>query len=71
LVDDHRQVVGHNIFVPSRCSDSDLVQRYPLLGVSLSIISVQVMELEVFWPDDGIEPVGERSEAWDNALGSA
>jgi hypothetical protein len=43
--------------------DSDLVQRYPLLRVSLSIISVQVIELEVFWPDDGTEPVGERSKA--------
>jgi hypothetical protein len=63
LVYDHGQVVIHNIFVPSRCPDSDLVQCYPLLGVGLSIISVQVMELEVLCPDDGTESVGERLEA--------
>jgi hypothetical protein len=48
LVNDHRQVVGHNIFIPSHCLDSDLIQCYPLLGVGLSVISVQVLELEVF-----------------------
>jgi hypothetical protein len=31
--------------------------------VGLSVISVQFMELEVFWPDDSIEPVSERLEA--------
>jgi hypothetical protein len=63
LVYDHRQVVIHNIFVPSRCLDNDLVQCYPLLGVGLSIINVQVMELEVLFPDDGTESVDERLEA--------
>jgi hypothetical protein len=62
LIDDHRQVVGHTMFVASRCSDSDLVQCYPLLGVGFSIICIHVVELEVFWPDDDMEPIGERSE---------
>jgi hypothetical protein len=38
-----------------------------LVGVGLSIISVQVEELKVFWLDDGTKPVSERSEAWDIA----
>jgi hypothetical protein len=62
LIDDHRQVVGHNIFVASRYSDSDLVQYYPRLGVGLSVICIQVMELEVFRPDNSTESVSERSE---------
>jgi hypothetical protein len=60
LIDDHKQVVGHNIFIASHCSDNDLIQCYPLLGVGLSVICIQIVELEVFWPDDGTKPVSER-----------
>jgi hypothetical protein len=59
LVDDHREIIGHHIFIAMCCSDSDFIQRYPLFEIGLPIISVQIMDLEVSWPDDSTEPVSE------------
>jgi hypothetical protein len=49
------------------CTDSDFIERYPLFGISLSVICVKIAELEVSWPDDSIEPISERSETGDIA----
>jgi hypothetical protein len=47
LVDDHWQKSGHYVFIAMCCSDSDFIQRYPLFGIGLPVVGVQVMELEV------------------------
>jgi hypothetical protein len=67
LVDDHRQIIGHHVFIAMCCSDSDFVQRYPLFGIGLLVIGVQIMELEVSWPDDSMELISEWPEARDMA----
>jgi hypothetical protein len=40
LVDDHRQIIDHHIFIAMCCSDNDFVQRYPLFRIGLPIIGV-------------------------------
>jgi hypothetical protein len=67
LVDDHRKVISHDIFIAMCCLDSDFVQCYPLFGIVLPIVSVQVVELEISWPNNGTEPIDEWSEARDVA----
>jgi hypothetical protein len=67
LIDDHRKVISHDVFIAVRYSDRDFVQCYPLFGISLPFVSVQVMELEISWPNNGTKPVGEWSEAGDVA----
>jgi hypothetical protein len=67
LVDDHRKIIGHHVFIAMCCSDSDFVQRYPLFGIGLPITGVQIMELEVSRPDDNTEPISEWPEAGDMA----
>jgi hypothetical protein len=47
LVDDHRQIIGHHVFIAMCCSDNDFVERYPLFGIGLPIIGVKIVELEV------------------------
>jgi hypothetical protein len=47
LVDDHRQIVGHHIFIAMCCSDNNFIKRYPLFGISLPVICVEIVELEV------------------------
>jgi hypothetical protein len=49
------------------CSNSDFVQRYPLFGIGLPVIGVQIMELEVSWPDDSTESISEWPKAGDMA----
>jgi hypothetical protein len=61
LVDDHMQVIGHHVFIAVRCSDSDFIQCYPLFGISLPIVGVQIVELEISWENNGTEPIGEWS----------
>jgi hypothetical protein len=67
LVDDHRQVIGHHVFITVRCSDSDFVQCYPLFRIGLPVVSVQVMELDISWPNNNTEPIDGWSEAGDVA----
>jgi hypothetical protein len=67
LVDDHRQVIGRDVFITVRYSDGDFVHCYPLFGIGLLVISVQVVELEISWPNNGTEPIGEWLEADDVA----
>jgi hypothetical protein len=67
LVDDHRQIVGHHIFIAMCCSYNNFIERYPLFRISLPIICVNIMELEVSWLDDSTEPISEWSEARDMA----
>jgi hypothetical protein len=59
LVDDHRQIVGHHIFIAMCCSDNNFIERYPLFGISLPVICVEIVELAVSWPDDSTEPISE------------
>jgi hypothetical protein len=59
LVDDHQQIVGHHIFIAMCCSDNNFIERYPLFGISLPIICVEIVELEVSWPDDSTDPISE------------
>jgi hypothetical protein len=40
LVDDHRQVIGHHVFIAVRCSDSDFIQCYPLFGIGIPVVGV-------------------------------
>jgi hypothetical protein len=49
------------------CSNNDFIQCYPLLGIGLPIVGVQIMELEVSWPNNGTEPISEWPEAGDMA----
>jgi hypothetical protein len=67
LVDDHRQVTCHDVFIAVRCSDGDFVYYYPLFGIGLPVVSVQVVELEISWPNNGTEPISEWSKAEDVA----
>jgi hypothetical protein len=55
------QVIGHHVFIAVRCSDSDFIQCYPLFGISLPIVGVQIVELEISWENNGTEPIGEWS----------
>jgi hypothetical protein len=45
------------------CSDNDFVECYPLFGIGLPVIGVKIMDLEVSWLDDSMEPINEWSEA--------
>jgi hypothetical protein len=63
LVDDHRQVIGHHVFITVRCSDYDFIQDYPLFGIGLPVVGVQIVELEISWPNNGIKLIGEWPEA--------
>jgi hypothetical protein len=65
LVDDHKQIIGHHVFIAMCYSDSDFV--HPLFGIGLPVISVQIMELEVSWLDDSTELISERPKARDMA----
>jgi hypothetical protein len=65
LVDDHRQIIGHHIFITMCCLDSDFVERYPLFGIGLLVVGIKIMELEVSWPDDSTELISKWSEARD------
>jgi hypothetical protein len=47
LVDDHRQVIGHHVFITVHCSDYDFIQDYPLFRIGLPVIGVQIVELEI------------------------
>jgi hypothetical protein len=67
LVDDHRQVISHDVFITMRYSDNNFVQCYPLFGIGLPVVSVQVMELEISWSNNGTKLIGEWSEARDVA----
>jgi hypothetical protein len=49
------------------CSDSDFIQCYPLFGIGLPVINVEIMELEVSWLDNSTELVSELPEARDMA----
>jgi hypothetical protein len=66
-VDDHMQVIGHHVFIAMRCSNSDFIQCYPLFRIGLPVIGVQIMELEICWPDDGTKPISEWPKAGDMA----
>jgi hypothetical protein len=61
------QIIGHHVFIAMCYSDNDFVRHYPLFGFGLPIIGVQIMELEISWPDDSMEPIGEWPEAGDMA----
>jgi hypothetical protein len=65
LVDDHRQVIGHHVFIVMHCSNSDFIQCYPLFGIGLPIVGVQIIELKISWTNDGTEPISEWPEAED------
>jgi hypothetical protein len=65
LVDDHRLRIGHHIFITMCCSDSDFMECYPLLGISLPVVGIKIVELEVSWPYDSTKPISEWSEAGD------
>jgi hypothetical protein len=54
-----RQIIGHHIFIAMCCLNSDFIQCYPLFGIGLPIIGIQIVELEVFWSDDNMKPVSE------------
>jgi hypothetical protein len=49
------------------CLNNNFIERYPLFGISLPIICVEIMGLEVSWPDDSTEPISEWSKAGDMA----
>jgi hypothetical protein len=49
------------------CSDSNFIECYPLFGISLPVICVEIVELEVSWLDDSTEPISEWSEVKDMA----
>jgi hypothetical protein len=67
LVDDHRQIIGHHVFIAMCYSNSDVIEHYPLFGIGLPVIGFKIMELEVSWLDDSMEPISEWSEAKDMA----
>jgi hypothetical protein len=47
------------------CSNNNFIERYPLFGISLPVICVEIMELEVSWLDDTTRPISEWLEAGD------
>jgi hypothetical protein len=67
LVDDHRQIIGHHVFIAMCYSDSDFVECYPTFGIGLPVVGIKIVKLEVSWPNDSMEPISEWSEAKDMA----
>ena len=45
-----RQIVCHHIGVSFNGTYDDLIERHPLLGVSLVIIGIDPQDLEAYWP---------------------
>jgi hypothetical protein len=48
-------------------SNIDFVQCYPLFGIGLLAIGVQILELKISWPNNGTDPISEWLEARDMA----
>jgi hypothetical protein len=69
LIKNNWKIVSHYVLITCSGPDGDLIERDPAFGVLLAIIFLELLKLEIPWPDDLSEMRSKLFEAWGAVFG--